>query len=73
MSNFYSDCICECSFPDCPWVLLRNPGHGYYYFIVNTKSCYSFMQIHFAVSHNYFKCRSIAIKMYKSFVESLKE
>lgn len=59
----------------CNWVLCRTAGkrNGTYFYIADISGSHdcSVMLFLFTVSRNYFKCRSLAIRMYDAFVAGL--
>ena len=66
--------VIEYEISGCDWLLLRNLGRGLYFFIWNRNGCSLVPQIAlYDMSKNYFRCRSVAIKMFKCFVEGLEQ
>lgn len=57
----------------CNWALIRPAGRGDYFYIKNMNVSGELCpMLHFSgVSRNYFKCRSLAIRMYDAFVAGL--
>ena len=70
--KLYEDCIIEKQVAGCPWALFRRSGKGLNFFITRADmlSC-SISLLLFDVSRNYFKCRSLAIRIYEAFVSGL--
>ena len=67
------DCVIERRTPGCDWALFRPVGQGVYFHIALISGDYSVppMICLRDVSRNYFKCRSLAIRMYDAFVAGL--
>jgi len=67
------DRIIERQKDGCNWALIRPAGQGDYFYIKNMNGSGELSpMLHFSgVSRNYFKCRSLAIRMYDAFVAGL--